>query len=381
MDFIYSSDASCLRRIVDTLSVSNVLEDIEFRASGTWGAFASTRTPYRGLEPAFFEHTLHAILGDPLLGAPHDGGTNGRTIALARAWQTQPLVPQHPSALLRFREGYVDAVTDAWSAVSLYYKADGKILYVATSPDLIAEVADSKVDRVSAFELLAASQIAYPNTLYTDIYQVPPGCSARLTKHGLSYEFYWVPPKPGLSHSIEDWRSLLHEIIRSTFIRVRDELGPSGHATLSAGLDTRYLVSMATRDQILDLTTVTLSPHRNIEFWIARQAAHVLGLPHQHAIAKPDSIGRRLIMNSASIPSHTSHQGANFFDKALGRIESPFVLGGYMADTLLQFSNPFYSQRWNLIRKNLIPKSSPRWASTVFALGLASDVSHAIDER
>ncbi|ODR96793.1 hypothetical protein AUC71_04295 [Methyloceanibacter marginalis] len=88
-----------------------------------------------------------------------------------------------------------------------------------------------------------------------------------------------------------------------------------------------------------------------------------------------------MLKNAPVIPSHTDREHAHFRDQALGEIKSPFLLGGYMADTILHLASPFYWARCKAMRAGTISSDAPRWMLTTFGTTLDSETVDGISGR
>lgn len=387
MDFVYSSDPSQAAKIRAAWVGQGVARPIAVEHSGRWGCFAATDTPYWGYAPEIVDGQLVCVVGDPLVSglAVSERSGAARTTAVARNWKRDAasVEPNHPAALFRIEDNQsVSIVTDAWGAVPIFWGLFDDALYVATSPDLIALCVEAQTDRLSVLEFLATTQLSFPNTLYTDIWQVAPASHVSLNGEGVaSSQRYWSPPLPVPGRSVPQWADVLHQSIVGTYALMAAELGRKGSATLSAGLDTRYLIGLATRDKLLELDAVTIAPIRNQEFWIAKRAARLLEVEHKAVHPPPGGYGARMLENAPFIPSHIDREHAHFSNKALGEIKAPFLLGGYMADTILNCGDPFYTLRRHALQARNIPSNGARWMRTTFGATLGANDADAISRR
>ncbi|ODR96794.1 hypothetical protein AUC71_04300 [Methyloceanibacter marginalis] len=280
MDIVYCSNRSRASEIFGVLARPPVEMQAAYKMRGPWGALVATESTYWGYAPTTLGGELFCVVGDPLVSdvAVRERLGASRTIGIAGKWKldAKSVEPEHPAALIRAQAPTtVQVITDAWGAVPLFYGLFGGDLYIATSPDLIALCVPTELDDLSVREFLATTQLSFPNTLFKDIWQIAPASSTTLTPDGIvSSSRYWTPPLPIEGESVPAWAERLRESVTKTFGRIRAELGGKGAATLSAGLDTRYLVAMATRGNLLDVEAITISPIRNQESgW--RSAQHI----------------------------------------------------------------------------------------------------------
>ena len=107
MDLIYCSDPSLAGEITGVLAEQPTAKPVTHKATGPWGAFVATDTPYWGYAPSVVDNDLFCILGDPLTSKVPVRGHGGaeRTLGVARKWTADPssVEPDHPAALIRAR--------------------------------------------------------------------------------------------------------------------------------------------------------------------------------------------------------------------------------------------------------------------------------------
>lgn len=386
MDFLFCSAPATLASLDSALQSAVPSRAIEHRHSGSWGAFVATGTPYWGLAPMSDEAGMICVVGDPLISgvraSQHKGSRRTEAIARRLSASDGTVPPVHPGAVVRISAGEAEITTDAWGAASLYWFCADDSLYVSSTPDLIAAVANVRLDRVAVRELLSATQLSFPNTLYSGVMQVPPGARIRLGKSGVkTVEYHWRPPLPEPDMSLDDARKRLDRAIGGAIEAVTRELGSNGEATLSAGMDSRYLVAKITKDGLAAVNTRTISPLRNQEFWIARRAAYLMGVKQTCTIPPAGSFGARMLDNPALVPSHIDHSSGHFASKALGEVEVPYLIGGYMADTILKFADPFFTARRHAEWIGRIANCAPPWWLSNLGASLSDRDQAEITER
>ena len=156
MDFIFSTNSQDIEAMQAALMSCgySATDFVHQNAQRRWGAVVATRSPYRGYNPLVRAKKTYIVVGDPLLvgargstqsTADAEERESARTAALAALWKRAAPLPYHPSALIRinYSRRSVEVVTDAWSAVPLFYRVHPTRTLIATSPDLIASVAPS----------------------------------------------------------------------------------------------------------------------------------------------------------------------------------------------------------------------------------------------
>ena len=343
-----------------------------FVFSGEWGCLVATGTQYRDLDPMESGEYVDVILGDPLTGAiPTEKdsafGTAMRTAAIMRQMRASPSEARirHPAAIISIckASGEVDVLIDAWGGVPVYAIEDAPHTLLGSSPDLLASTHACCLDRISALERLCAEQISFPNTLYANVKELTPGALTRISQGRRSITKRWTPPLPDNCRTVDEWIDALHSSIRDVLKRISHEVSRTGHVTISAGLDSRFLLSVIQRDKLLDVTAINLSSGRHLVRKIARRIANKMGVPIQLRTRPKDHYSALFLNRHPEIGSNSILSDAHFAEKSLGTIDgSKFLLGGYMADTLLVRGDHFTMSRETGLRSGTIEQGAPEWA-------------------
>ncbi len=192
-------------------------------------------------------------------------------------------------------------VRDRLGVLPLYFYFDGKVFAFASEiKALLAGFPERckpsvNVDGVRAY--LAHRSVPSPNTLFRNVYQVSPGCRARLSATGeLSIEPYWRLPtaaaddNPGDADATTLLDSALSEAVRS--YQVADV--PVG-AYLSGGVDSSLIVAMMRREassENVETFCAGFDDDRVDERAQAREVSKLLGTTHHEVIVKAEDFER-----------------------------------------------------------------------------------------
>lgn len=394
MDFLFARDPRQVHRLKGVLRplARRYPAGTMFVQRGSWGCLVATGTRYAGYDPVRTADRIVVVSGDPLLAlCPPDAdgpAESRRSLAMADALaRGEALRPHHPAAILSVETdgGAVRVITDAWGAVPVYAVGESGDLMLGSSPDLLALVRPCSFDRVSAAEKLAARQVCWPATLYREIRELPPGADLRLaTDGGVEEDRWWTPPLPEPDRPYEEWATELETAVADTLDRIAAQVGPRGSITLSAGLDSRYLLALAAERGRLDLAAVNIAAAENVSSWVAGEVAARFAVPFRSVRRRIDHYASILLQAPPEIGSNTCLSDAHFAGQALGTLDpghDAFLIGGFMADTLIMRGDPFTGDRAKAIRTKQIPRDAPRWASTAACLALDAETSASIDAR
>jgi hypothetical protein len=386
MDFIFSTNNEHLEIIQNSMGklTSHELK----KHSNEGGCVVYTTTPYYGLEPFFSTNEMLMVIGDPLLDDikfSEDSRPNFRSEKIYYHQQEngfEGIKINHCAAIVKwnFERNELIVKTDAWASISIFYYIGKNYSVVSTSPDLIAKTFNLQIDFLSAVELLCASQLSFPNTLFSEIFEVGPAKISLFDSKGKKDSIYWKPPEVKSDISLEFIRNELDRLIGDFYKRLSSNLGYEGYSTLSAGLDTRYLASYACQYG-LKIKTITVTPYRNLELKIAKKVANKLDIKNESRITHQDELAVRLEENSCLIPSHLDKSNAHFWNFSLGGIKTKFLLGGYMADTVFKLGAPDYDYRFHRFGTKIIKSNMPWWMVTSLEDSLNKKAINEINQR
>jgi len=385
MDFIFSRDPShvdqlkiLLRPLADKYPAKSV-----FAFTGDWGCLVSTGSHYKAFDPGMFYDHVIIVSGDPLIASDDPN----RTASIGRCLKnTEPLRPQHPASILSVNtlSGTMKVTTDAWGAVPVYMVADWPDILVGSSPDLLALAHPCSIDALSACEKLCANQISYPNTLYQQIKEMPPGTDTKfkLANAEPIENRWWHAPLPSTDIPRDDWYQTLNADIADTLNQLYNQVGPKGSITLSSGLDSRYLLDMACKNTGFDLAAVNIAACKNISSRTASQVAARYQVPFSMVARRTDHYAAVALSDPPEIGSNTCLTDAHFADRALDDLPNDeFLIGGYMADTIIIGGDPFTKGRERAIARKEIPQDAPRWAANALYLRFDAETRAQITAR
>ncbi len=391
MDFLYSrdrGDVGRLRAIIGRFARSYPSQRV-YELEGRWGCFVSTGSQYQSLAPHDGDERITIVSGDPLCGAKPDvpDEPSSRTAAIARIWKSGHMDTRtnHPCALIGICKttGTIEIRTDALGSIPVYLGQVGRSFAFGSSPDLVAMVVPSSFDRLSAVERLCTRQITFPHTLYTTIRELPPGSTTVLDQsRPMQSTRWWQAPHPEDEPSQGHWAERLQDIVADTFRMIGDQVSTTGTITLSAGLDSRFLLSMIHRDRLLDVEAINISSGPNLNRLIARQVARTLDVPLTQIERVRDHYSAILMDGHPEIGTNVCLRDAHFTPSALGELAHPKVLlSGFMADPILVGRDTFSDRRAMAMRSGALDSSSPFWAADRVYLRFGEDDRQSIAER
>jgi asparagine synthetase B (glutamine-hydrolysing) len=391
MDFLYTSRPDETKRLLKAMhQVGHRQEDIALAMTGKWGTLIATTTPYQALSPLVTPKRILAVIGDPLLEVcSHPSpdtkpqSRDARTQTIADAWENGPLdavLPHHPAAMLRIdREtGNVELITDALGGVPVFHQhhIDGHLL--ATTPDLIASIGESRFDPLSGVELITTGRIHFPHSLYQDIHQLLPGAIHRFPEQ--KTQRWWTPPRPIEGKDPREWAQLVRDALYDTLHTLSHQVHGPGWVTLSAGKDSRAIARAASSS--MKVAAVTLSPVRNMESRIAKKVARKTGIPHHHRVAGPDHKANIIRSRPLMLGSSNNWKHAHYHLGVLGvPRDSAFVLGGHTADTRFYRSDAMTQRRERGVRNGQLGPDHPYWDPNGFSLSMEPATRAAIEDR
>lgn len=315
--------------------------------SGSWGACVATGSQYGGLGPSDSDSELVLVLGDPLdpafaaearppsTSAPNAGTARGLWERFSEGGM------EHPSSLVRISKTArsVDVVTDAYLSFPIFWAVHQGVVMLASSPDLLAGIHPTSFDTESAIERLSTGVISYPHTLYIEIKALPPASAITIAADGtVDHRRWWTPPTPDETAKPADLREELHASVIETLRRIDSAYGGRpGALTLSAGLDSRFIAAIATRERLLNFRTVNLAVGNNMPARTAGYIAKRLQIPLERVRRPVDFYSRLFLDGHPELGTNFCLADAHFADGVLGDLGgSPYLIGGYLADTMLK---------------------------------------------
>ena len=129
-----------------------------------------------------------------------------------------------------------------------YTEVNGRFLFASEIKSLLLDPeVQPEVNPDAINQYLTALYIPYPQTIFKDIYKLPPGHFMRISRSGIKVKRYWHPEKIRprdlpMEQATEELRELLADAVR---IQMRSDV-PVG-AFLSAGMDSTSVVAFAKR--------------------------------------------------------------------------------------------------------------------------------------
>lgn len=393
MDFLFSNnphDLDKCRAIIGKFAKNYPAKTLH-TFSGFWGCLVATGSHHLGLEPFETEECITLVSGDPLSGAastkvPAGALSSARSKAISEQWQKSGDAMQihHPAAILLVskKARNINLMTDAWGAVSAYATEDSEALVLGSSPDLIAMIHPCSFDRISAMELICNRIISFPNTLYTNIKELPPAATTSFENNKRQTQKWWTPPLPEESIPIEEWASKLQDCIEDTLIRIRSEVAEKGMATLSAGLDSRFVLSLIKQKNLLEVTGINLAAAAGTGRAIAQQIATRLNVPIEYRTRRIDHYAAAMLDGHPEIGSNVCLSDAHFCKTGLGNInQSRFLIGGYTADSILVGNNNLLLEKMQNLNSKKLDTTAPSWAINPSYKKLSQTDSNAISQR
>lgn len=392
MDFLFSRNPLDLHRLRSVLRplARTYPRKVLFERSGSWGCLVSTGTHYVGLNPTVFEGHIILVAGDPLIDT---SGTNAahpadcaRTEAIGAMFVNGIQLHLHHCSLIftvDMLSSRVKVLSDAWGTIPAYFVEDARRLVIGSSPDLLAAVTPCAFDEISAIEKLCACQISFPNTLFREVKEIFPGTLTEFQNGGVHRATsWWTPPLPTAETSRQVWGERLADEISATLSKIENNVAKRGYITLSAGLDSRFLLSLASTRTSLQLSAINIASMQNISSSTAMEVARRFNIPFKTEYRREDHYSQIALSGAQEVGTNVCLLDAHFARRALGEIaEGEFMIGGFMADTLLVCGDPFSEGRHSAIQRKFISNESPRWAVNGLYRQIGPDRCAEISER
>ncbi|MBI4687017.1 MAG: asparagine synthase (glutamine-hydrolyzing) [Nitrospirae bacterium] len=177
-----------------------------------------------------------------------------------------------------------------------YYNDDKKIIFAS---ELKAVLQDRSInrefDRAALVDYLTYNYIPFPETIFKDIYKLPPGHYMTVDVESdlsLTIKQYWdIQYNPDYSVSEDEWAERLREKLKEAVkIRLISDV-PLG-AFLSGGIDSSAVVSLMSMVQGSRVKTFSIGfkEEEFSELRYAREVADKFGTEHIEMIVEPDAI-------------------------------------------------------------------------------------------
>ena len=167
---------------------------------------------------------------------------------------------QFAIALYDTRQNKTFLIRDRVGIAPLFYYPDNGTVYFASEVKalLVTGKVPAKLNTDAFFDFIHTWSVLTPDTLFSGINQVSPGCYVEIDQNGLSTKRYWdfdfqSTDEQSIDDAVEKLDQLLNDAVK---IRLRSDV-PVG-AYLSGGLDSTIILSYLTR-QGADLETFSLT--------------------------------------------------------------------------------------------------------------------------
>ncbi len=269
-----------------------------------------------------------------------------------------------------------------------HWKEGRRLLFASEYKSLFCHpsMQTREVNPSSVFQYLLFRYVPTPNTLYRDVYKLPPGQVLQLQAGKLTIRSYWDLPQktleaPSVSSGNRTERALEEELLSVLKETVRLHLQsdvPVG-VLLSGGVDSAILTALATSLQSKKIRTFSIGfPDRVYdESEHARQVAHRFGTDHTLERMDPERFFELLpsvirlrdapLSEASEVPLYHIVQKASAEVKVLLSGQGADELfGGYLKyivePRIQSLQNPFFSPVKALIRQTqrMLPGIMPR---------------------
>lgn len=203
---------------------------------------------------------------------------------------------------------------DRFSVRSLCYRiVDGKIRFAARADELAD--AGTPIDPQAIYDYLYFHIIPSPQTIYKDVFRLPPGHFAVFENGQLNIERYWSPAffEPSTA-SFKDLRAEFMDILQGSVSRQLDGSKPA--CFLSGGTDSSTLAGMIAQVSGKQVATYSIGFDADgyDEMEYARIAVRRFGTEHHEYYVTPDDLVRSIpevaqyydqpFGNSSALPSY-----------------------------------------------------------------------------
>ncbi|HTK68822.1 MAG TPA: asparagine synthase-related protein [Candidatus Eisenbacteria bacterium] len=199
------------------------------------------------------------------------------------------------------RDGALRIVCDPFRVHPLFYAADRhSIVFGSRLASILARpgAPPYDVDPESVLEVLVASVIPTPATIYRGIHKLPPGTELTYRSGHVTLRRYWdfaFDAPGGISEATlaADLKERLEDSVR---VRLKGDRDSSFGAFLSGGIDSTTVLGLATRITGAPVTSFSIGfgePRFN-EMEYARLAAKAFGSKHVEHFVQPDDVVRTM---------------------------------------------------------------------------------------
>ena len=167
---------------------------------------------------------------------------------------------QFAIALYDTRHNKTFLIRDRIGIAPLFYYSNDDTVYFASEIKslLVTGRVPARLNTDAFFDFIHLWSVLTPDTLFTDINQVSPGCYVEIDQNGISTKRYWdFDFQPSNELSLDDAIEQLDELLDDAVkIRLRSDVPVAAY--LSGGLDSTIILSYLTR-QGADLETFSLT--------------------------------------------------------------------------------------------------------------------------
>ena len=316
---------------------------------GSWGSLALVRNQYHGFKPLETDKYLMFVIGGPVLTFRDnqflvETNSTKATKSIFERWIKQQEIDFSSDLSGPFVLGLIDkssgeltTVTDLMSFIPVFHFKDKQNRILGTHVDTVAQAANDQqnFDLVSIAEFVHSRRITFPFTIYKQISQLLPSTVTSVFNNKVEAKSYWLPAEKNSFDSIDQAASEL----RSRHLEYLDNLPLSGQEVsllTSGGQDSRVVLASLPKD--CRKRGVIFLDQMNREGRIAQKAAKIYHADFEVYLRSKTyyldifSKAINLVGSSSVFSAHSLgvYQNADLD-------ESPFVLGGYLADTYLKY--------------------------------------------
>lgn len=183
------------------------------------------------------------------------------------------------------------ASTDIYRSMPIYFSRDGK--YISDSSEYIRKAGGyDKINNKQLLEMYCTGMIAFENTMYSDISQIPLGCVAELgeghAERMKPYYNHYAATRPITREKA------MEELDRRTNRMVERLMRVVGDReivlSLSGGYDSRYLACSLKRNNVQNVTCFTYGIQGSMEIEPAKKVADALGYKFIYVEHTPEMV-------------------------------------------------------------------------------------------
>lgn len=172
-----------------------------------------------------------------------------------------------------------------------YYSKDGLVAFASEIKGVLAAGIPRSINKTGLSDFLSLNCVPCPETIFKDIYQVPPGCMVIFERGEVRVKQYWSPKITvtdggiTLVEAVNQFSQVLSNAVKRRM--VTDDT----YCFLSGGVDSSALVSFAAEHSSKPIHCISVGfkeEERNELEFAAAMSQHV-GAVHHQVIATPDS--------------------------------------------------------------------------------------------